>query len=366
MLLVSPSMLSLRLATFVLAWLACAASALAQWTTPPSAAPGVSYHTFWSPAAQATVSFHVYLPPAYQAEPSQRFPVLYWLHGSGNGVQGIPFISNWFATAMAEGHIPPMLVVLPNGMASSMWCDSLSGVVPMESVVIDDLIPHVDATFRTIAARHGRIVEGFSMGGSGAGRLGLRHADLFAGVSMLGAGPMQLDFMQAPNDTSVPPAQRAAIYQAVWGSSPDYYLAQHPWTILTQHAQTHISLGTEIRIGVGELDAMLPPNLDFHQHLLDLNVPHQLVVVPGVGHDPAQTLQGLGQSGWEFYIRAFAAPCPPCAADFDANGGVDGGDLAAFFNDFESGHPCADVDHNGGIDGGDLAQFFVAFEQGGC
>lgn len=58
--------------------------------------------------------------------------------------------------------------------------------------------------------------------------------------------------------------------------------------------------------------------------------------------------------------------CPPCAADFDRNGGVDGGDLGAFFNDFEQGLTCADVDQNGGIDGGDLAAFFVAFEAGGC
>jgi hypothetical protein len=58
--------------------------------------------------------------------------------------------------------------------------------------------------------------------------------------------------------------------------------------------------------------------------------------------------------------------CPVCAADFDSNGGVDGGDLAAFFGEFEAGSRCADVDGNGGIDGGDLGFFFVAFEAGGC
>jgi len=68
--------------------------------------------------------------------------------------------------------------------------------------------------------------------------------------------------------------------------------------------------------------------------------------------------------------RAFmllpAGACPPCAADYDQNGGVDGGDLGAFFSDFEQGLPCADVDMNGGIDGGDLAAFFAAYEAGGC
>lgn len=58
--------------------------------------------------------------------------------------------------------------------------------------------------------------------------------------------------------------------------------------------------------------------------------------------------------------------CPECAADYDGNGGVDGGDLAAFFADFEAGETCADVDGNGGVDGGDLAEFFSVFEAGGC
>lgn len=58
--------------------------------------------------------------------------------------------------------------------------------------------------------------------------------------------------------------------------------------------------------------------------------------------------------------------CAPCAADFDNNGGVDGGDLAAFFLNYEQGCPCADVDGNGGVDGGDLAYFFTVYEAGGC
>jgi hypothetical protein len=58
--------------------------------------------------------------------------------------------------------------------------------------------------------------------------------------------------------------------------------------------------------------------------------------------------------------------CPVCAADFDGNGGVDGGDLGAFFAAFETGDACTDVDGNGGVDGGDLGAFFAAFESGGC
>jgi serine protease len=65
-------------------------------------------------------------------------------------------------------------------------------------------------------------------------------------------------------------------------------------------------------------------------------------------------------------IMASCDACPACAADYDSNGGVDGGDLAAFFADFEAGQECADVDANGGVDGGDLGAFFVVYESGGC
>lgn len=66
------------------------------------------------------------------------------------------------------------------------------------------------------------------------------------------------------------------------------------------------------------------------------------------------------------WVNQGTVSCPACPADYDQNGGVDGGDLAAFFTDFESGNTCADVDQNGGVDGGDLGAFFAAFEAGGC
>ena len=85
-------------------------------------------------------------------------------------------------------------------------------------------------------------------------------------------------------------------------------------------------------------------------------------VVVGNGVGP-----GFTPRGWVAVIpRTDGTPCPSCAADFDDNGGVDGGDLASFFATFEEGGECADVDGNGGVDGGDLAAFFQLFEQGGC
>lgn len=95
-----------------------------------------------------------------------------------------------------------------------------------------------------------------------------------------------------------------------------------------------------------------------------------LSTVEGVSDD-GSTIVGWGTLngvtlGFRVSGLIFTNPCPECAADFDANGGIDGGDLAAFFAEFETGGACADVDQNGGVDGGDLGTFFTLFEAGGC
>jgi hypothetical protein len=56
----------------------------------------------------------------------------------------------------------------------------------------------------------------------------------------------------------------------------------------------------------------------------------------------------------------------PCPADFNRDGGIDGGDVEAFFAAWENGDQAADVNFDGGIDGGDVETFFAAWENGGC
>ncbi len=67
---------------------------------------------------------------------------------------------------------------------------------------------------------------------------------------------------------------------------------------------------------------------------------------------------------------AFSLPggggCASCAADYNQDGGVDGGDVEAFYTDWENAQPCADVNEDGGIDGGDVEFFFTVWEAGTC
>jgi len=278
------------------------------WTTPPVSAPRVQYRTFPSTIARATVSYHVYTPPQYDNEAARRFPVLYWLHGSGGGLGGIGVLSAYFDNAIRAGRIPPMLVVFPNGMASSMWADSKDGRVPMESMVVRDLVPHVDATFRTVAARDGRLLEGFSMGGLGASRWGLRYPDVFGAMSMFAAGPLDLDF-NGPRATGNP-AERAQILRDVYSDDMTYYVAQNPFTVAAQYAAA--IRGTpralmHFRQVVGSLDFTLPANEEFRAHVTRLAIVQEYTLVPNVGHDTMALLEALGDRNFAFYRAVFGA-----------------------------------------------------------
>jgi enterochelin esterase-like enzyme len=212
-------------------------------------------------------------------------------------------IADYFDAATRAGKIPPMLVVFPNGLPMGMWCNWKEGSVPMETIVIKELLPHLDATYRTIATREGRIIEGFSMGGYGAARLGFKYDQLFAAVSLLGAGPLQLDFTEAPR---AGPRGRDQVLGKVFGDDMDYFKAQSPWRIAEQNA-TALRGGTRVRQIIGGRDETLAFNSEFHEHLTKLQIPHTFTVLPGVAHDPMAVLNALGAANWEFYRAAFGA-----------------------------------------------------------
>jgi poly(3-hydroxybutyrate) depolymerase len=300
------------------------------WVTPEVKAPGVSFHTFESPAAKARVSYHLFTPLAYEREPERRFPVVYWLHGSGGGLPGIPQVAARFARAIEDGKAPPCLVVFGNGMPDGMYVDWKDGSAPLETVIVKELLPHVDASYRTIARREGRLLDGYSMGGYGAARLGFKYPELFRAVSMMGSGPLQENLLDAPRA-----GRRRAmeVLERVYGGDPDYFRSVSPRTLAERQADA-IARGSLIRMVCGDQDNLLSNNRDFHEHLERLGIPHTWTVLPGVDHDPLGTLEALGDSNWAFYRQAFGEPAgsrPPARkADTDISFKVKGRDRRAF------------------------------------
>jgi enterochelin esterase-like enzyme len=269
-----------------------------RWVTQAVRAPGVERMVFESASARTQVSYHIFLPEEYHAEPKRRFPVLYYLHGTGGGLAGISRVADHFGRAMQAGRMPPMLIVFPNGLSHSMWVDARDASVPMETVVVRELVPHIDAAYRTHARPGGRVVEGFSMGGYGAGRFGFRHHDVFGAASMLAGGPLDLDF-RGPRAVANP-AEREMIFNNVFGAEIEYFRAESPWRLAEVHAAA-LRRGARLRIVVGDRDFTYDANLALHEHLTDLGIPHEFIVMPGIGHDPQALLDTLADLGWDFY-----------------------------------------------------------------
>src|SRR5439155_24564374 len=127
-----------------------------------------------------------HLPDDYWTSGCRRYPVIYWLHGRNedwhdNASVAVPLLE----AAVRAGVAPASIVVWPNGLGDSGYIDSYDGKRPVETVIVKDLIPHVDATYRTLAFRAGRSIEGYSMGGSGAARLGFKYPELFGAISIM-------------------------------------------------------------------------------------------------------------------------------------------------------------------------------------
>lgn len=155
------------------------------WAEPRAEPDGLKYRTFASKAAGTDVSYAIYLPPGYDTAKDTRYPVVYWLHGRGGSQTGAGQLARRLDAAIRAGKASPMIVVGVNGLKTSSFVDWENGLVPVQTIIVKEVIPHVDATYRTIATREGRAIEGFSMGGAGAPKIGFKHPELFGAVSIL-------------------------------------------------------------------------------------------------------------------------------------------------------------------------------------
>jgi hypothetical protein len=136
----------------------------------------------------------IYLPPGYSA--GKRFPVLYYLNHFFED-HTAPFANNGATTlfdrAIAQGVIGEVIVVSADFStpAGSSWYVNSPATGNWEDFMVGELVPYVDAHYRTLANRDSRGVVGDGVGGYGAIRFGMRHPQVFGsvyGMQLVGAG----------------------------------------------------------------------------------------------------------------------------------------------------------------------------------
>lgn len=160
---------------------------------------------------------YIYCPPGYDNNINERYPVLYLQHGMGEdergwGIQGKVdiILDNLIATGKAK----PMLIVMDQGYAEKQGNPisgsqnapgasdrPIQGTSAFEEVVIKDLIPMIDATFRTISDREHRAMAGLSMGGMQTIQITFANLDKFAYIAgFSGAGRFSGAGLDVKND----------------------------------------------------------------------------------------------------------------------------------------------------------------------
>jgi endo-1,4-beta-xylanase len=134
-----------------------------------------------------TVGYNIYLPPQYEQEPSRRFPVVYYLHGSTGTESSDAGLARHVHAEIVAGRIAPVIYVFPNGGSGSYFRDSPDTYVRAETMLIRELLPTIDHDYRTLDRPGARGICGFSMGGDGALRLALKYPGLFGTAASLAA-----------------------------------------------------------------------------------------------------------------------------------------------------------------------------------
>ncbi len=129
--------------------------------------------------SQTVVNYSISLPEDYYSA-CKSYPVLYALHGKGNNNVGFMDQAVSLRKAMDAGALDQAIIVTPDSYATGRWENRDTG--PAEDNFIKRLIPYVEKNYRVEAGPSHRLLVGFSMGGHGAMRFGLKYPEMFAAV----------------------------------------------------------------------------------------------------------------------------------------------------------------------------------------
>ncbi len=235
----------------------------------------VAEYSFFSESRQADVLFTIYTPPGYD-QTDQRYPVLYFLHGSqGSQILFWNAISReveaasgdagaWISRLIESGELPPFIIVAAR--------DDQGGWTTLSEVMAtQELIAAIDGNWRTIAARNGRSLAGFSMGAMGATIYPARHPDLYCNTMLLAeSGVLDTTTFWVDNQAAV------------------------------------LASGLEVALVVGERDTRaVNATTVMEQTLTDLNIPHELHVIPNVSHNFGQLYNEIGLWALQFHANCW-------------------------------------------------------------
>jgi S-formylglutathione hydrolase FrmB len=283
----------------------------------------------------------VLLPNGYSANSTARYPVLYLLHGGG-GVY-----TDWTTYGNVDEVTTnlPVIVVMFDGGKGSWYSDfdnfGLGGTPRWETFSMTQVLPWVDANFRTIATRNGRAIAGLSMGGYGAMSYAARHPDLFVSASSF-SGAVDTSIPAFNAYIAVSPVIDGGLPGSIWGVPPfdmPGLLAHNPTTLVKNLRGMHIGMYT----GNGQQGPLDGP---FNLVGVFNNIQEGVVEQMNLSLDRALTKEGIphtlndygnGTHAWAYWNRDFKQEMPAI--------------MAAFANPAAPGNAVPDADFEGAGNG---------------
>ncbi len=266
------------------------------WNNPPAKLPAnVQHLTFKSASMNVEVGYCIYLPPDYAAETQKRYPVIYYLHGRGGTESSDLFNVDILDKAIRAKQVPPVIYVHSMGGRNSGYVDSVDGKIMGETAIIKELIPHIDATYRTVAARGGRAIQGFSKGGQGALLFAFKYPEMFSSVIGYGAG--------LANGVELK-KELPAVFKEMHNDSIAQFDDTSAWAFVKKNADK-IRDTLPIQLTLGTKDQHLTRNRHMHAVLQELKIPHDYEELEGVGHDTKKVYELNGLKGFQFHAKHF-------------------------------------------------------------
>ena len=273
-------------------------TAAPRWDNPPAKTfPGLVHRTFHSRLVKGEVGFNIDLPPRYAAAGADtRYPVIYHLSGMGDHESTELSIVALLDQAIRSGKVTSLILVMVNGGSASFYADSADATNPVESMIMGELIPHIDANFRTRASREGRALHGFSMGGFGALKLAFKYPESFSAVVAYSAGLY---------DGAMLKEKLQKVITGQFGGDPGRFDRESPKQFARQNAD-QIRGRIAIRLAVGSRERLLELCRVTHRYLDELHIPHEYEEINGVAHDADVMYEKAGTQGLQFLARHFS------------------------------------------------------------
>jgi S-formylglutathione hydrolase FrmB len=238
-----------------------------------------------SKAMGKDIDYNIYLPADYD-KTNRSYPVLYLLHGYTDDETGWTQFGEAQRIAdetINSGVAPAMIIVMPDA-GVTFYINNADGKEKYEDFFVNELIPHIEATYRARPKKEFRAVAGLSMGGYGTMIMATKHTDLFAAAAPL-SGAFWTD-----DDIAAMPAERwDGLFAGLFGkSAPGKGRLTENWyknSILKIIETTPLEKLKSVKyyIDCGDDDFLIKGNMALHSALIDKAVPHEFRVRDG-GH----------------------------------------------------------------------------------